>query len=139
MDITVLDEKLASLRPMARAARGDIQRLRDGLDAKIAEANRLEAQIAVLEELRVEIDEVHSSKSGGASRPRGDQKPSEAVISFLAEYPDCSMHVILDNLDGVTDTTALNERHVLRTTLRNLVNSGKVIKDEDGNYSLPER
>ena len=135
MNTFIVDRKLAVLRRQLRAAQEEVERLRDGLDRSMAEAARLDAQVAVLEEIR----EQSASPAKEVSRMlQGKRKPSDAVRVIVGANPNISMKEIVEALDGQIDTAAENERHVIRTTLSNMTGAGKLIRHPDNTYSLPE-
>lgn len=69
---------------------------------------------------------------------------TEGIISLLRqhelEYKGSGMSgkEITDNLESRISTKSDNPRHVIRTTLHQLVGANKLLVDEDGIYRIPQ-
>jgi hypothetical protein len=123
-----IDDKLRQLRPELAEAEAEAERRRDAWEEVANRVNTLRQLVSTLEELK--------AKNPEATVPRRP-KPSQAIKMLVTQHPGISMRQILDTLDGKVHTTSTDTRHLLRTTLNNLVREGKITRHADDLYSVP--
>lgn len=123
-----IDDKLVELRQQLRDVENAEQRVRDELEQAVNAVRETRKMIALLEHL----------KSQSRSTPRERKpKPSQAIRMLVAQHPGISLKEILDTLDGKVETSSADARHLLRTTVNNLVRDGKITRHPDDLYSVP--
>jgi hypothetical protein len=153
-------DKIGQLRNQRKAAGDDLDRIIESLNMQRMYVATLDAQIAVLKEMvviekcRCELDDefraadvVFADKSHHASNCEtlnggtvieARLRPSDAVVTLLKKRPRLRLRQILDKLEYDVESAARDTRHTLRSTVVNLVKSGRLYRLEDGTYKLIE-
>jgi hypothetical protein len=75
------------------------------------------------------------ARNDGHERPR--LKATEAILAFIDEAGSASREALMSLSDNI-DTTAGNPRHIMQTTLYQLVKKGKLV-DTGGMYKRPKQ
>ena len=128
-ELEVFDARLKALQPQLQSASTAVERMRADFDAAREELARIQGQVELLHDLRKQVI--------GVSKPRGARRPTTAIRNLVAQRPGITMGEILNQLDGTIDTVSSNERHILRTTLTNMVKSGKLERHDGDRFSVP--
>lgn len=134
MDITLLNETLDAKRTEFRAIEILESRKRDELDAIVAKRHSLAAQIEAFEELKEKLGVRAEASEARAGLP----SPTDAIRDMVGRYPGVEGQALVNHLVDKVATKATNVRHMLRTTLSNMVKSGQLQKRGQNRYFLPE-